>query len=300
MACRKAGALSIAGVAAAAVGVLLFFAGLPASSGQAGRFLQEAVDPTTLTTTTTPVSYPNFLCGDFVGTCERVAHIPFGPDIWTKATYGYHRDGSYTHTERAFFNKTACELDEPWMEIDYEGKWNDGGIAEGFLPYRALASIEVISVWITSFHDEVCVETSDASLNCMKTKVALTALCPCNGWDWGVDDDEGEREPRMRNVGMFCMPYEQCPILHAAYLQQTQYFWYTADASSVCSAEANTDASRGWARLDEEPICKTKQQPAICEGQLSLAAGLQAGRTANIVAFAAVVWALAGHLRALQ
>merc|ERR1719215_2117397 len=100
----------------------------------------------------------------------------------------------------------------------------------------------------------------------MRTKVALSALCPCNGWDWGIDE---EGKPRTRNVGMFCMPYEQCPILHEAYLRQTKYFWYTADASSVCSAEANTDASRGWARLDEKPVCKTKQQPAICKGSLS-------------------------------
>mmetsp|Transcript_141118 Transcript_141118/g.358524 ORF Transcript_141118/g.358524 Transcript_141118/m.358524 type:complete len:100 (+) Transcript_141118:3-302(+) len=99
---------------------------------------------------------------------------------------------------------------------------------------------------------------------------------------------------------MFCMPHEQCPILHEAYLAQTKHFWFTADSSSVCSAEANTDASRGWARLDEEPTCNTKQQPAICEGTLSLATGLRAGCTAHVIAFAAIVWAWVGQVRALE
>jgi len=252
--------------------------------GAGWRGLRQLLEnTTTVTRTTTRLADENFLCGEYRTPCEIVAKVPWGPDLWLSKQFSYGSDRSYTHRERGYFNRTACERDQPWMQIEYEGIWQGAGVAEAAEP-TSLASIDVKSVWMTLWHREVCLEQVDGGLRCMQTQTAIKELCPCNGWDWAPEMNR--TDPRKRNVGMFCMPEAQCPVIHQLYHHHIHYLSYRADANRVCILETSTDKTRGWAGFDKEPECYSKVVPALCRGQIARALGLRPGLPVALISAA--------------
>jgi len=198
----------------------------------------------------------DYLCGEYSTPCQKVAHIPYGPDIWLSTEWSYGGDYSFSRRERGFFNRTACETGEPWLELSYEGDWSDIGAARN--SPASHAKIDVKSVWLKLWQEKVCLEQVDGDIRCMNTSSAIQTLCPCNGWDWGNDG-----QPRQRNIGMFCMPREQCPIIHEVYLQQSHHQSYSADSTQACFSPPSSGKTRGWDYPDPE-ICYEKQSPGRC------------------------------------
>lgn len=243
----------------------------------------EAGGATPLVTTTeapvfvTNVSESEYVCGAYEQDCHIAAHIPFGPDIWLRTTFTYAADGSYIREELSYFNQTACKHKDAWLQLTYEGRWRDAGIASMVAPKISLVATDVLSVWMKLFYDTVCVDGVDGGIRCLKTNETMQAICPCNGWSW----TSGE-QPRKRNIGMFCMPEAQCPIVHEAYLHQTHYVSYTANVGQACFSPASSSAERGWER-PEELSCMPKVAPSRCSGPIAAAPRRHGSATAAAV-----------------
>jgi len=186
--------------------------------------------------------------------------------MWIRTSFEYGTDFSFKRTESGSLSRRSCERDEPWLETVYEGRFR----LHGGSPYvngLSLASMEIVAVKIKLVQTQVCFTDPGGSQRCYDSALALQALCPCNGWDW-----TNNGVPRERNIGMFCMPRSQCPLLHDVYLDQTSYVSYNATVSQGCFSQASTDRGRGWARPQDD-ACVTKDQPSTClRGALSTAA----------------------------
>jgi len=171
----------------------------------------------------------------------------------TEFTYG--RDHSYTYEEKGYFNSTACERDDPWLSLKYTGEWTGRGLSAS--GNHSLVSVQINSVWLKLIHEEVCVrDMTDGSIDCFDTLAAVRQLCPCNGWDWGQWKTTKSKkfQPRERNIGMFCRPQEQCPLMHELYLEQTQYRSYRATAREACFSKESTSQLVGWEQPEEDSL----------------------------------------------
>lgn len=205
----------------------------------------------------------NYLCGEYDRSCEVVAGIPNGPDLWMSSVATYERDGTYTYKEFGFFNHSSCVRSDPWLVMTYSGTWQSDSLSP-YIKDRSLVSIDVTSVWLNIMHEEVCVPNAyDRSLNiCLNTLAAIQVLCPCNGWPWTIAKGKESRE---RNVGMFCRPLEQCPLIHESFLQKTQYVSYSASREQGCFTQASPDAVTGWEHpMQETTPCLAKKEPMAC------------------------------------
>merc|ERR1712113_89491 len=140
--------------------------------------------------------------------------------------YNFGNDFTYKQTERGFFNRSACDQDHAWMELVYNGTWEDRGIhADSSDDSKvSLVSMYIETVTLSSLVDEVCLETSDGSIKCIDTIGAKSEICPCNGWDWSIDGNSSE--PSVRDVRERCMPQSECPILHQVLVEQMHYLAY--------------------------------------------------------------------------
>lgn len=233
------------------------------------------------------------ICGIYIEPCKNILRTPsgpgVGPGIWISVQIEMYTDGSYRRIERGSLDKSHCESGDPWLEIEYAGKWRESGPSLTTLG-ASLAHLKIGFVWLTLLKDKVCLPLTgykgvpDPLENpiCRFTGDALKALCPCNGWNWKVDG-----KAHKTNVGMFCSPQEQCPLLHDVFLDQTQYFSYNATASEACMYKASLVKDRGWLRPDEG-FCYKKAQPFDClAGALSGAPS----RSASVVSWLLAVFA---------
>jgi len=205
----------------------------------------------------------NFVCGQYARECQVAAGIPNGPDLWMSSEATYERDGTYAYKEYGFFNHSTCVRNEPWLVMTYTGTWK----ADSLSPYvkdKSLVSMDITSVWLKILHEEVCIPNQfDRTLNiCLNTLAAIQVMCPCNGWPWTMAEGKASRE---RNIGMFCRPLDQCPLIHESYLQRTQYVTYSATEESGCFSQASPDVKTGWeSPMAETPNCLTKREPMAC------------------------------------
>lgn len=212
---------------------------------------------------TKTTSDAEYLCGQYERRCEPVAKIPpNGPDLWMLSKFTYNRDNTYVYEEHGFLNSSRCVAGDPWLLLRYEGIWDGDGLS----PYRrdqSVASIYITSVWLRLLHEEVCVTNHhDGSTNCLNTLAALQVLCPCNGWDWSIGQGKQSRE---RNIGMFCRPLEQCPLIHQVFLQKTQYITYSASRESACFSQASSEVVVGWENPQvDAPACLSKREAMSC------------------------------------
>lgn len=206
------------------------------------------------------------ICGNYTGKCMAVGRMQNGPAIWMKASFG-HTDGpSYTYTrkENAAFSQKACEDEDFWLEIRYQGTWREQGPSSTTLGSN-IAETEIKLSWITLLKDEVCLEAEEhqtpwnvSPKTCLNIVAGMTALCPCNGWDWSRKGAATER-----SVGMFCSPAAQCPLFHDVYLHETHFFSYNATARSACISKASAQRERGWEH-PRDVGCFDKQAAATC------------------------------------
>lgn len=205
----------------------------------------------------------NYVCGQYTRSCEVAAGILNGPDIWMSSEFTFERDNGYVYKEFGFFNHSSCVKGEPWLTMKYTGTWQSHGLS----PYskdRSLASIDITSVWLTLAHEEVCMpnQFDRTQQVCLDTLVAIKVLCPCNGWAWNIAAGQEKRE---RNIGMFCRPFDQCPLIHQTFLQQTQYVSYSADDAQGCFSQASSEVATGWKDPKAETTpCLTKAEPMAC------------------------------------
>lgn len=205
-------------------------------------------------------------CGKFTKPCHNVARAPsgagVGPGIWLSVKFEFHPDGLYKRVERGSLERGHCEQDDPWLQVEYEGMWEHSGPSKTTLG-SSLATIRIASMWLKLLKERVCLPVVDPYdplelRKCFETHDALKLLCPCNGWDWKTNG-----VPRERNIGMFCAPAEQCPLLHNVYLQQNHYLSYNATDREACLSKANLDKALAWdAPVDEG--CTTKDHRENC------------------------------------
>jgi len=212
---------------------------------------------------TTPCYNAENLCGTYRQKCFNVVQsATSGPAIWLAVHFEYNMNGSFRRTELGHFDRASCENNDPWLEIVYKGVWRQGGPSTTVLG-SSQASIDVSSVWFTLMQTEVCLHKGDLvdeRLACWDTHAVLKILCPCNGWDWTIDG-----MPHQRNIGMFCGPRDQCPLLHDVFLQQTQYFSYNATTHEACLSRMSVDRSVGWVKPRDD-ACVPKEKPSTCPG----------------------------------
>lgn len=200
------------------------------------------------------------LCGHFRRPCELMAGIPNGPDIWMASEFRFERNRTYVYRERGFFNHSACVRGDTWLTMTYHGTWRGQGLSK-YKPGETLVTVDIVSVWLKLWHEEVCVrDLTDGSIDCLDTLAAVRMLCPCNGWDWHLLKGMKFRE---RNVGMFCRPFEQCPLIHELYLQQTHYISFTAAREKGCFSKPSTSRAEGW-ELPEDDGCFDKVAAMTC------------------------------------
>jgi len=180
--------------------------------------------------------------------------------MWLSVHFEISPSGKYRRVERGALDRNYC--DSPWLEVEYEGTWAHAG-PSNYTNGSSLATIRILAVWMKLLKDTVCLPKVDEHdplelPKCFDTHAALKAMCPCNGWDW-----VGKGVPRERNIGMFCGPSEQCPLLHEVYLQQNHYISYNATDHSACLAKANVDPARGW-KNPVDDACIAKELRANC------------------------------------
>lgn len=229
--------------------------------------------------TLTECNHAGNLCGTFTQPCEVSSIVPEGTGsgtrIWTTTSTEYRPDFSYRRVERGVFavSRGECAKTDPWLELSYEGVWAlHGGSETQNGTSRGTVKIDV--VWLKLLKDVVCVPdvlpawqlgghtNGNSRVNrgerCYDTLAAVQTMCPCNGWSW---TNPGPN--RQRNIGMFCMPVEQCPLLQNVYLHETHYFSYNSTVSSACFTKVSRGQNRGWER-PEDHSCFPKDAPATC------------------------------------
>jgi len=203
------------------------------------------------------------LCGSFSQPCRAFGSSQSGLVIWLSVRFEFNPSGNFRRVESGFFDEQACRAEDPWLEVEYSGNWHNRG-GSSTVRGLSLADVDVSSVWITLRKQQVCVRQADKTEICMNTLQTLQALCPCNGWDWA-----NRGMPRQRNVGMFCLPREQCPLIHEVYLQQTHYFSYNATASGACFSKVSIGTARGWVNPEDDACTRKKQRLDCLAGVLS-------------------------------
>eukprot|EP00931_Biecheleriopsis_adriatica_P102284 TRINITY_DN77274_c0_g1_i1.p1 TRINITY_DN77274_c0_g1~~TRINITY_DN77274_c0_g1_i1.p1 ORF type:complete len:285 (+),score=41.76 TRINITY_DN77274_c0_g1_i1:55-855(+) len=211
------------------------------------------------------------LCGEFKQSCQAIGPASFGLQIWNSAVFQFRKDGTYRRQELAFLDKAACESGNAWIEVTHEGTWESLGGSTTVLG-QSLAGRTVTTAFIRLIQEEPCITPTGGlpPSECYDGKEALKTVCPCNGWDWSrKGPDTG------RNVGMFCSPEQECPLMHSVFLKQTQYFSFSADQREACFSRANTDKKFGWEQPQDD-ACYSKASGLDCPGgtgQMSSAAG---------------------------
>lgn len=204
-----------------------------------------------------------WLCGRYQAPCKAIGPASFGLQLWIQDEYQFFANSTYRRTSRGYFDKAACNVGHAWLEVVHEGSWKSVGGSLTVIG-KSRATREVKNVWIRVLQSRPCL-TPVGSLppeQCFDSSVALKAVCPCNGWDW-----LGQGAPRGKNVGMFCSPAKECPILHEVYLQQVQYFSYSANKQRTCFMEPNTQSSKGWDNPQDQG-CFEKLEGNECAGQV--------------------------------
>jgi len=203
------------------------------------------------------------MCGKFTLPCHKVGNVPSGPAMWVRTVLEFGPDFSYRRSESCSFNLRACERGDIWLAMIMEGRFTQRGGS----PYRlgqSLASIEVVGLSLKLVKDKICFDQVTGRQQCYDARLAVQQMCPCNGWDWST-----RGEPLVRNIGMFCGPRDQCPLLYDMYLGQTNYLSYNATVASACFSKVASDEERGW-RAPQHSACADKEEPATCmRGQLS-------------------------------
>ncbi|CAE8711361.1 unnamed protein product, partial [Polarella glacialis] len=204
------------------------------------------------------------LCGEFKEPCEAVGPPSFGVQIWRTATSQFQGDFSYRRVERSAFDLEACERGDHWLEVVFDGHWTLGGGSHSVLGL-SLASKTVVSAYVTLLQDNPCLTPVNGlpSARCFNALLAIQGVCPCNGWDWSA-----RGTPEAKDIGMFCSPEDQCPLIHQVYLQQTQYFSYNASKASACFGKANTLKVRGWEQPQDD-LCVAKVRESTCPSALA-------------------------------
>lgn len=208
------------------------------------------------------------ICGKFQNHCTRVARLMAGPEIWVKVDFSFTSDHWFKRTELGSFSKEACEKDDNWMKIEYEGEWHEHGGSTTMLGLN-MARVDMKSTWISLMKDKVCIEQQVMSRlkQCLNTFQAMQDLCPCNGWDWSTSMNGA---PVTRNIGMFCSPSEQCPVLHTVLVQSTHYFSYNATVESACLSRVASSKERGWVRPEDENCFRKTAQENCLGGNLQV------------------------------
>jgi len=207
------------------------------------------------------------ICGRYVQPCIVVAKTP-ELEVLLSVEFEFRADHVFRRIERGAFTRAACERGDFWLEVEYEGRWHHQG---GSLVWAgsSLAHTDVTSVWLELLQDRVCLPQANGKERCMDPRASLQVLCPCNNWDW-----ESAAVPARRNVGMFCGPRSQCPLLHDAYIRKRQYFSYNATVNDFCYSASSVETLRGW----ESPTlssCVRKRETMNCiAGVLSAALSL--------------------------
>jgi len=182
------------------------------------------------------------LCGSYTLPCQAAARIPQGPQIWISVQYTFLKGDRYVRAEKASLSREACEQGKTFLKIEYEGDFRERGPSYNTLGHN-WAQVDVTSTWVTLVTDEACVQVEEYSYteNCINVFEALTAMCPCNGWDWSAFG-----APRVRNLGAFCGQAEQCPILHEVYLSKPHYYSYKANSVKACFSRGSLSREVGW------------------------------------------------------
>eukprot|EP00933_Yihiella_yeosuensis_P068001 TRINITY_DN7322_c1_g1_i1.p1 TRINITY_DN7322_c1_g1~~TRINITY_DN7322_c1_g1_i1.p1 ORF type:complete len:282 (-),score=28.46 TRINITY_DN7322_c1_g1_i1:232-1053(-) len=200
------------------------------------------------------------MCGTYRYPCKAIGPKNQGLQIFRSATLEYRGDMSYRRVERGSFDLAACERDDAWLQVTYEGTWSIDGESLTTLG-GSLGSTKVINAWIDLTKANACLTpaTNLPPSKCFNTLVAMQAFCPCNGWDW-----------MGKNIGMFCQPMQECPLLHTVYLGQKQYFTYNASKESACFSKPNTAKERAWERPQDDS-CLWKLKGERCPFALASA-----------------------------
>ncbi|OLP98152.1 hypothetical protein AK812_SmicGene19412 [Symbiodinium microadriaticum] len=138
------------------------------------------------------------------------------------------------------------------------------------LDYRRDEAMTLIRFFDQSYVDPAVANTQDRpcltpvnilpSAQCFEGLEVLQAACPCNGWDWLRDG-----VPSGKNIGMFCTPAEECPIIHEVFLDQVQYFSYNASEAEACFSAASTQQAKGWGNPEDDE-CLPKLPVTGCPG----------------------------------
>mmetsp|Transcript_17354 Transcript_17354/g.40468 ORF Transcript_17354/g.40468 Transcript_17354/m.40468 type:complete len:284 (-) Transcript_17354:34-885(-) len=232
------------------------------------------------------------ICGRFHQACYDVAALNLGmPPISLQVDFEFRMNQVFSRTERGSFGREACEENGAWLEISYEGRWQPEGSSK-VKRGSSLVSIEIQNVWIKPLRDEVCGLTSvvgntPSENECLETFPALRALCPCNGREWKVNEEV--------DIAQSCRDAEQCSLLHDAFVQQTHYLTYSANAARVCLSKASATPAGGW-DAPEDDACIAKEETFTCLAG-PVAAGhkafsvMLASRALAVLAFAAV-WSI--------
>eukprot|EP00913_Durusdinium_trenchii_P035858 g33555.t1 len=152
-------------------------------------------------------AHADFLCGEFREPCKALGPPSFGIQLWQTAVSFFAPNRSYRRIEQSHFDQAACEAGNAWIEVIYEGSWQEHG-----------GSPHVLSTSLAS------------------RRVTSTIVRPeSRNWTSG----------NATNISVFCSPQE-CPLIHEVYLTKTQYFSYNASEAQACFLSANSDQGLGW------------------------------------------------------
>eukprot|EP00930_Biecheleria_cincta_P006088 TRINITY_DN107071_c0_g1_i1.p1 TRINITY_DN107071_c0_g1~~TRINITY_DN107071_c0_g1_i1.p1 ORF type:complete len:285 (-),score=38.27 TRINITY_DN107071_c0_g1_i1:162-968(-) len=202
-----------------------------------------------------------WLCGHYTEPCKAIGPASYGLQLWIQNDYQFFANSTYRLTSRSYFDKPACNVGLAWLEMIHEGSWRHTGGSATVIG-KSRATREVVKAWIKVLQSRPCL-TPVGSLppeQCFDSSMAMKAVCPCNGWDW-----LGQGAPRGKNIAMFCSPAKECPILHEVYLQQLQYFSYSASKEQSCFMAASTEKARGWDKPQNQG-CFERHVDNECQG----------------------------------
>ncbi|CAK9078687.1 unnamed protein product [Durusdinium trenchii] len=183
-------------------------------------------------------AHADFLCGEFREPCKALGPPSFGIQLWQTAVSFFAPNRSYRRIEQSHFDQAACEAGNAWIEVIYEGSWQEHGGSPHVLS-TSLASRRVTSTIVRLLEEQPCLTPVNIlpPARCFDAGAVLEAACPCNGRNWTSGN--------ATNISVFCSPQE-CPLIHEVYLTKTQYFSYNASEAQACFLSANSDQGLGW------------------------------------------------------
>eukprot|EP00928_Gymnodinium_smaydae_P021844 TRINITY_DN18550_c0_g1_i1.p1 TRINITY_DN18550_c0_g1~~TRINITY_DN18550_c0_g1_i1.p1 ORF type:complete len:408 (-),score=63.95 TRINITY_DN18550_c0_g1_i1:286-1326(-) len=223
--------------------------------------------------------------------CQNIGGVQAGLGLWVATEYIFDGNYRFKRVERGSMTERDCQERRYWLELTYTGTWKlEDGKSPAASWYRRAQTSTTAAV-VKLLTNEVCFDNQVLSnqQRCVNAAEAVKRICPCNGWEWKVED--GFRE---RNVGMLCQPQAQCPIVNVALLQQTQYFAYngTDDGKGACFSKSSREKSVAWDK-PEDQACYKRIDLNSCLG-ISGAASLRRSAAAS-----ALRWTLLFALAAL-